>query len=134
MARTATRSAEVTATTPEAETNRGFVARFRHRPARGAVVAVAVFLAIRIAYWVAGGGLSTAAIGTSWQLLDAHQLAAHPLQSLTVLHIQPPLFNLFVGAVLRWSPLSAGMMSKASSASSGLAEEISASACCRQCR
>lgn len=109
MARTAARSAEVTAVALEAEPNRGFVSRFRHRPSRGALVAVAVFLAIRIAYWLTGGGLSTAAIGTSWQLIDAHQLAAHPLQSLTVLHIQPPLFNLFVGVVLRWSPLPAAL-------------------------
>lgn len=63
------------------------------------------FAAVRVAYWATGGGFSTTALANSWQLLDLDQLVAHPFQSVTLLHIQPPLFNLFVGGVLRWSPL-----------------------------
>ncbi len=42
-------------------------------------------------------------------LLDLDQLAADPFLAFTDLHIQPPLFNFFVGAVLRWSPFPAGI-------------------------
>jgi hypothetical protein len=66
---------------------------------------IGVFFAVRIAYWATGGGFSTIMLNASWQLLDDQQLAAHPFQSVALLHIQPPLFNLFVGSVQRWSPL-----------------------------
>ncbi len=72
----------------------------------GVAVVVGAFLAVRIAYWAAGGGFSTTALADSWQLIDLDQLTAHPFQSVALLHTQPPLFNLFVGSVLRWSPLS----------------------------
>ena len=75
------------------------------RPSTGVIVVIAAFLAVRIAYWVTGGGFSTTALADSWQLLDLHQLVDHPFQSVWLLHTQPPLFNLFVGTVLRWSPL-----------------------------
>ncbi|MCU1468752.1 MAG: hypothetical protein JWM72_4680 [Actinomycetia bacterium] len=73
--------------------------------ARGTSIVICVFLAVRIVYWVTGGGFSTIMLHASWQLLDDKQLAAHPFQSVALLHIQPPLFNLFVGSVQRWSPL-----------------------------
>ncbi len=41
------------------------------------------------------------------QHLDLAVLEAHPLQSTWYLHAQPPLFNLLIAIVLRWSPLSA---------------------------
>ncbi len=75
------------------------------RPSTGVIVVIAAFLAVRISYWVTGGGFSTTALADSWQLLDLHQLVDHPFQSVWLLHTQPPLFNLFVGTVLRWSPL-----------------------------
>lgn len=42
-------------------------------------------------------------------LLDLDQLGADPFLAFTDLHIQPPLFNFFVGSVLRWSPFPAGI-------------------------
>jgi hypothetical protein len=70
------------------------------------VLVVCAFLGVRIAYWVTGGKYSLLML-QAWQLLDLKELAAHPFQSVALLHIQPPLFNLFVGSVLRWSPFPA---------------------------
>jgi hypothetical protein len=61
----------------------------------------------RVGFWLNGGGFSTALLGQAFQLLDPSWLAANPLGSAWRLHMQPPLFNLFVGIVLRWSPLDA---------------------------
>ena len=82
--------------------------RFRS-PSPGVLVVIAAFVTVRIAYWVTGGGFSTTALRDSWQLLDLHQLVAHPFQNVWLLHTQPPLFNLFVGTTLRWSPLSSAL-------------------------
>lgn len=41
-----------------------------------------------------------------WQLIPTETLRADPLGSVWHLHIQPPLWNLIVGAVLAWSPMS----------------------------
>jgi hypothetical protein len=71
----------------------------------GTSTVIGVFFLVRIAYWATGGGFSTIMLNASWQLLDDKQLAAHPFESVALLHIQPPLFNLFVGSVQRWSPL-----------------------------
>jgi hypothetical protein len=79
----------------------------RRRVAPGTLVVVAVYLVVRVAYWATGGGFTTAALRTSWQLLDLHRLTADPFGSVALLHIQPPAFNLFVGVVERWSPVSA---------------------------
>jgi hypothetical protein len=67
------------------------------------VCCLVVFFVARVAYWLTGGGFSTAMLNASYQLLDIRALRAHPIQSAVLLHIQPPLFNLFVGSVLRWS-------------------------------
>jgi hypothetical protein len=88
-------------TEPPTQAGRG------RRVAPGVLVVVGVFVAVRVAYWSTGGGMTTAALRTSWQLLDLHQLTADPFGSVALLHIQPPAFNLFVGVVERWSPLSA---------------------------
>jgi hypothetical protein len=77
----------------------------QHRDQRGTFACLAVFFAARILYWVTGGGFSTVMLGASYQLLDVRELRAHPFQSAALVHIQPPLFNLFVGSVLRWSPV-----------------------------
>jgi hypothetical protein len=76
---------------------------------RGLLVALGVWAAVRIAYWATGGGFATDALRTSWQLLEPSQLRADPLGSVWLLHIQPPLYNLFVGGVLAWSPLPTGL-------------------------
>ena len=41
-----------------------------------------------------------------WHLVDPERLAANPFAPLWDVHTTPPLFNVFVGVVLRWSPLS----------------------------
>jgi hypothetical protein len=75
----------------------------------GVLVLLAVYAAVRVAYWATGGRFSTAALQTSWQLLDLHRLTADPFGSVALLHIQPPAFNLFVGVVERWSPISGAL-------------------------
>lgn len=77
------------------------------RARTGVVVVIGVFAAVHVVYWATGGGLATAELHSSWQLLDLHPLRADPFGSVALLHIQPPLFNLFVGVVERWSPLAA---------------------------
>ncbi|MCU1453917.1 MAG: hypothetical protein JWN46_2063 [Acidimicrobiales bacterium] len=74
---------------------------------RGSLLVAAVFLVVRVIIWTSGGRFSTLYLGVQPQLLDPAQLRAHPLRAALSTHIQPPLYNFFVGAVLRWSPLSA---------------------------
>ena len=81
----------------------------RRREQRGTLVGLGVFFAVRIVFWATGGGFSMVMLRVSYQLLDVRQLRAHPVQSVALLHIQPPLFNLFVGSVLRWSPISSAV-------------------------
>jgi hypothetical protein len=49
-------------------------------------------------------GVSGIELGKSWQVLDLRVLADDPLGSVWYLHIQPPVHNLVVGAVMAWSP------------------------------
>jgi hypothetical protein len=49
-------------------------------------------------------GVSGAQLHASWQVVDLRVLADDPLGSLWYLHIQPPVHNLVVGAVMAWSP------------------------------
>jgi len=49
-------------------------------------------------------GISGAQLHSSWQVIDLRVLADDPLGSLWYLHIQPPVHNLVVGAVMAWSP------------------------------
>lgn len=42
-------------------------------------------------------------------LLDLGELRADPFLAFTANHIQPPLFNFFVGSVSRWSPFGTGI-------------------------
>jgi hypothetical protein len=74
----------------------------------GTWVVIAVFLVVRVTYFLTGGGMATSLLQGSWQLLDLKQLRSDPFGSVALLHIQPPLFNLFVGSVERWGPIDAG--------------------------
>jgi hypothetical protein len=69
---------------------------------------VGVFVASR-AVFIAGGLRFRANPPGQIHLLDLHELRADPFLAFTSLHIQPPLFNFFVGSVLRWSPFPAGI-------------------------
>ena len=86
----------------------------------GVLVVIGVFVAVRVAYWSPAAGFTTAALRTSWQLLDLHRLTADPFGSVALLHIQPPAFNLFVGVVERWSPISAAVTYQVLYAACGL--------------
>lgn len=55
-----------------------------------------------------GQTFSTAAVESFWQFAPLPALTAHPLRSVWYLHIQPPVWNLVVGSLGRWSPLSLG--------------------------
>jgi hypothetical protein len=44
-------------------------------------------------------------LDVAWQLAPLDALRAEPLTSTWYLHIQPPLWNLGIGSVLRWSPV-----------------------------
>ncbi len=61
------------------------------------------FAASRVALWIGGVRFEPSFFGGD-QLLDLTVLRADPFQAFTHNHIQPPLWNYFVGAVLRWSP------------------------------
>lgn len=71
-------------------------------------VVLVVFVVSRAAF-IAGGLNFRANPPGQIQLLDLNELRADPFVAFTSLHIQPPLFNFFVGAVLRWSPFPAGV-------------------------
>ncbi len=67
------------------------------------------FLAVRALVWLTGGRFSTSLLDIQPQLLDRVQLAADPFGAAWRTHIQPPLYNLVVGVVLRWSPWPPGL-------------------------
>lgn len=71
-------------------------------------VAIAVTFALvalsRIGYHLAGVRWDGSLLRHAWQLLDLRLLEDDLLRSVWYLHIQPPLFNLFVGLVLKISP------------------------------
>lgn len=60
---------------------------------------------------VAFGGqrFSTEYLGYAWQLIPYEVLRDDPFGSTWRLHIQPPLWNLVVGVIGRWSPLPDGI-------------------------
>ncbi len=72
---------------------------------RGLWWALGTFAGVRVALILSGGGFSTMLIDKTWQLLDMKYLQADVVRSVLALHIQPPLFNLFIGGVYGWSPL-----------------------------
>ncbi|HWJ98524.1 MAG TPA: hypothetical protein VNQ33_10220, partial [Acidimicrobiales bacterium] len=53
----------------------------------------------------AGVSVTRVDLGSSWQLIDVPVLEHDPLGSVWYLHTQPPLYNLVIGGLLRWSPL-----------------------------
>ncbi len=70
-------------------------------------IVAGLFLASRIA--MAASGVYFRGEVKGDQLLDAKQLAADPFLAFTSNNIQPPLWNFFVGGVLRWSPFPPGI-------------------------
>jgi hypothetical protein len=80
-------------------------ARFARRADWWPVVTLAlVFLVSRIFYWAVGVRFSTDQLSIAIQYLDPELLRSHLLESVWHLHIQPPLFNLGLGVVLKAFP------------------------------
>lgn len=73
--------------------------------ARPAIIAAGAWTAIYLLLCATGQRFSTQYLDIAWQLIPRDTLRADPLGSVWHLHIQPPLWNLLVGAVLAWSPL-----------------------------
>lgn len=68
---------------------------------RGELAALtAVFVASRLLYRTAGVHFDSGTLGFYWQYLDPRLLATDLWRSVLHLHSQPPLFNLFLGAIL----------------------------------
>ncbi len=75
---------------------------------RHLAIVAGFFLASRLVF-IAGGVDFRAEASGQDQLLDAKRLVADPFLAFTSNHIQPPLWNFFVGSVYRWSPFPAGI-------------------------
>lgn len=72
-------------------------------PRRWAWVVAGLFVASRVVVQLAGVRFTTFTSGDLAQL-DPSALAADPFVAFTSNHVQPPLWNFFIGAVERWSP------------------------------
>lgn len=73
---------------------------------RNACVALGlVFLLSRAAVYAAGLRFDASPLATYWQYLDPLLLETDLSRSLLYLHSQPPLYNLFLGLVLKLSPV-----------------------------
>ncbi len=71
-------------------------------PSWGAVVVVVAFTLSRAAMARAGVRFDSRPLHDNWQFLELEELRSDLLGSLSHLHSQPPLFNLFIGLGLRF--------------------------------
>jgi hypothetical protein len=71
------------------------------RRARLFWLGAALFVASRVAVRLSGASFDLSALGASWQHLDPALLQTRLLESLVHLHSQPPVFNAFLGIVLK---------------------------------
>jgi hypothetical protein len=72
-------------------------------------VILVVFAASRIAAYAAGIRLDPDPLTWYWQYIEPAFLKERLLESLFYLHSQPPLFNLFLGLILKAFPISYGV-------------------------
>ncbi len=70
------------------------------RPSFGLAAAFCISHAI---FYMLGVRFDDDPLGGAWQYLDPELLRHNLLESLLYLHVQPPLFNLFLGTVLKFS-------------------------------
>ena len=105
----------------------GFLVRFVHpntRPdairTRVGVVAGAVWGVVYAVVGLTGQRFSTEYLGYAWQLVPYEILRDDPVGSVWNLHIQPPLWNLVIGVIGRWSPLPDGISFQLLQASFGV--------------
>jgi hypothetical protein len=73
----------------------------RARPSPAALIWAATYVTL----WASGFRMSSQGLRSQWQLLPLDELTARPLATVWRMHIQPPLWNLLVGLLGRWSPL-----------------------------
>ncbi|MEW6349033.1 MAG: hypothetical protein AB1646_08210 [Thermodesulfobacteriota bacterium] len=64
----------------------------------------AVFLASRICYYLVGVRFDASVLYYGWQYLDVNLLRDRLIESVMNSHSQPPLFNLFLGLVVKFQP------------------------------
>jgi len=78
---------------------------FARKPINWVAALIVVFIVSRIIFYALGVRFDTNSIefGT-WQLINPELLRTRLLESLYYLHSQPPLFNLYVGIVLKVFP------------------------------
>jgi hypothetical protein len=88
---------------PSNESSRAHASRGQLRILSFAALTI-VFLASRLAYIYAGVRFDWDPLRSSLAILDPELLRFDLLRSLLYLHSQPPLFNLFVGIVLKCAP------------------------------
>jgi hypothetical protein len=74
-----------------------------HFVSPGLLVVLAAFIISRIVFDRAGIRFDAANLNTWWHFIDPALLRTRLLESLWYLHTQPPLFNLFLGLVLKAS-------------------------------
>ncbi len=86
-----------------------------------AVWAASFWVANWCALLIAGHRYSIRVLYAGWQMLPADGLADHPLRAVWHLHHQPPLWNLLLGGVSAWSPLSLVVSHAAISVAAGAA-------------
>lgn len=66
-----------------------------------ALYLVGLYLLVHALYWLAGVRFDMNPLTHFWQFLDPELLRGRLLESLAYLHIQPPLYNLFLGLGLK---------------------------------
>jgi len=71
------------------------------RPSLATWWGAGAFLTSLVVAWIAGATFDDTGIPSFWQYLDVALLKGDLLRSLYYLHAQPPLFNLFLGLVLK---------------------------------
>ncbi|HTH07130.1 MAG TPA: hypothetical protein VL916_14720, partial [Ilumatobacteraceae bacterium] len=76
----------------------GFVARHR-----AAIASASVWSVAYAVLWASGQRFSTEYLTYGWQLVPFETLRDDPFGSVWYLHTQPPLWNLVIGVVARWS-------------------------------
>ena len=70
-----------------------------------AATAAASWVVVYCVVWSTGQGFSTNFLQYGWQIVPWPTLRSDPFSSVWYLHIQPPVWNLILGCLGRWSPL-----------------------------
>lgn len=91
------------------------------RPGRLAAYLCAVFAVLQSAYILAGIRFDATSLGWFYQYLDPLLLRTRLLESVFYLHSQPPLFNLFLGVVLKLASGNAALLFQGLYLAAGLA-------------